>query len=213
MLAGGSRHGAPLRRGPALPICPPCPSPRPPMAGWSLFLQHTRHAGWGGMGHPALSQTQLSCTTVPTKPSWTPLPQSRLSQQRMDVDAMNLSRGVGARAGVSLHTLSTTPGLSLSSSVHLLHRRLGRIPREGAHTHSLDLGQGLGTGLSPASCPEPAGQGSALKCRLHSPHPGETPLTSKQAGRAHTRRDRAGSEEDGRLRCAAEGRDQTLLDL
>lgn len=144
--------------------------PTPSTSGWSLFLQHTRHTGWDGTGHPSSSQTQLSRTMVPTQPSRTTLPQSHLSQKGMDVDArQHLSSQVRARAGVSLHTLSTTPGLSLSLSWRLLHPHLGQILSEGVHTYSLDPGEGLGTGLSLVSSPEPAGWGSAPKRWLRSP--------------------------------------------
>lgn len=99
-----------------------------------------------------------------------------------------------ARAGISLRTLSTTPGLSPSSSRHLLRHCLGQIPRDGAHIYSLDVGQGLGTGLSPASFPESAGWGSAPKWWLCSPRAKGDP----RGDSAHLQGGREGTHKKGR---------------
>lgn len=107
-----------------------------------------------------------------------------------------------AQAGIPLQPLSTRPGLSPSTSRHLLHRCCGQIPSEGAHIHNQDLGQGSGTGVSPAPSPGSAAWGSAPKWQLCSPcareNLRENLLTSKKAERLHTRRDEGEARrEDG----------------
>lgn len=169
----------------------------------------------GGMGQDILLPARPSSPAPRSPPSLDgPLCPRATSLRKggygcNDPSRQHLSSEVRAQAGISLRTLSTTPGLSPSLSRHLLRHCLGQIPRDGAHIYSLDLGQGLGTGLSPASSPESAGWGSAPKWWLWSPRARGDPRGDSahlQGGREGThKKGQGGSEEDRRLRCAAEG--------